>query len=449
MADARDVTDVADVTDALDVTDADDAADAPDVVTDTGPTCAPAEAVCDGACANLLTSNTHCGRCGNPCSAPETCQNGSCACAGGARACEGLCVDLALSPNHCGRCGNACFATQTCVDGACTCTGGRALCGTQCVTLATDTSHCGRCENACGAGIPCAGGVCVCSADLTWCDGRCVYLPTDRANCGVCGNTCGTASSCVSGACQTTIACPSGRGDCNGSSGDMCETNIFTSVGHCGRCGHTCAAGERCDAGTCVAPRHCRDIHANWPSLPSGTYTIRPDASTVSVWCDMDTAAGGWTVIYQYPGQRRPPMMIDYTVNNLAIPGAATEALIAYRDGSYRVTDPSWAFFPIPAAWQTASPFRARNSDANVRVTQATGSTMMHNLRFGYAEFGNDCRSGWDMMHNGGRICIEGTTAPFFCEFVSGAYDDYCPNSNQRFSDANCSTGRRFSIAVR
>ena len=140
---------------------------------------------------------------------------------------------------------------------------------------------------------------------------------------------------------------------------------------------------------------------------------------------------------------------MDYTVNDLAIPGAATEALIAYRDGSNAITDPAWARFPIPAEWQTASPFRTRNRDVMVVVTQATGASTARTLRFGNAEFGNDCNSMWDTSRTGGRICIRDTNAPFYCEFQSSSYDDRCPNSNQRWDSASCTMSRRFSIAVR
>jgi hypothetical protein len=73
----------------------------------------------------------------------------------------------------------------------------------------------------------------------------------------------------------------------------------------------------------------------------------------------------------------------------------------------------------------------------------------MLNLRYGNAEFGNSCSSSWDTRTSGGRICINNSSAPFFCEWSSGRYSDRCPNSNQNWDAANCSTSRRFSIAVR
>ncbi len=43
----------------------------------------------------------------------------------------------------------------------------------------------------------------------------------------------------------------------------------------------------------------CRQLLANDASLPSGEYVIDPTGSNaVTVWCDMSTLSGGWTVIY-------------------------------------------------------------------------------------------------------------------------------------------------------
>lgn len=42
----------------------------------------------------------------------------------------------------------------------------------------------------------------------------------------------------------------------------------------------------------------CCDIHANLPSAPSGIYKINTlNKTVISVYCDMDTTCGGWTVI--------------------------------------------------------------------------------------------------------------------------------------------------------
>jgi formylglycine-generating enzyme required for sulfatase activity len=40
--------------------------------------CAPGQADCSGACANLASDSANCGACGTACSAPATCQNGAC-----------------------------------------------------------------------------------------------------------------------------------------------------------------------------------------------------------------------------------------------------------------------------------------------------------------------------------------------------------------------------------
>ena len=106
----------------------------------------PAEACCDGACADLQTSEAHCGACGNICAGTQACCDGQCTgdsdspccvdldcpggkicsgntcippCEGGLVACAGQCVDLKLSGDHCGACGNDCLAGRSCLSGAC------------------------------------------------------------------------------------------------------------------------------------------------------------------------------------------------------------------------------------------------------------------------------------------------------------------------------------------
>ena len=80
------------------------------------------------------------------------------------------------------------------------------------------------------ATVFCSNGVCgfTCNAGYTNCGGVCRALSTDINHCGACGITCfvanGTAA-CSNGVC-TVATCQSGRGNCNGSYADGCETNL-------------------------------------------------------------------------------------------------------------------------------------------------------------------------------------------------------------------------------
>ena len=78
---------------------------------------------------DVTSSVSHCGACGNACSAANavsSCGGGACAfaCKSGFGDCDqnkatGCEVDVTSSVSHCGACGNACAAGWTCVLGAC------------------------------------------------------------------------------------------------------------------------------------------------------------------------------------------------------------------------------------------------------------------------------------------------------------------------------------------
>ncbi len=198
---------------------------------------------CDGRCVDPETSWSNCGRCGHQCPAYYTCRESTCTpfysgddtvCEEpGLDYCSGDCADLATSERHCGRCGNACVG-GTCVNG-------------ECYYLSSDPDNCGSVGNRCGSGEICCSGMCraedtgdsercACSSvpcrasdGFGCCNGYCWDLGNDLMNCGSCGNECAAGRSCCGGRC----------------------VDIWWNEDNCGRCGHACPWGKECQNGHC------------------------------------------------------------------------------------------------------------------------------------------------------------------------------------------------------
>lgn len=198
---------------------------------------------CNGRCVNPETSWTNCGRCGHQCPAYYTCRESTCTpfysgddtvCdEPGLDYCSGDCADLATSERHCGRCGNACPG-GTCVSG-------------ECYYLGSDPDNCGSVGNRCGAGEICCSGTCrpeetgdpercactstPCRASdgLGCCNGYCWDISNDTMNCGTCGHECSDGDRCCGGRC----------------------TDIWWDEDNCGRCGNDCPWGKQCQNGHC------------------------------------------------------------------------------------------------------------------------------------------------------------------------------------------------------
>ncbi len=249
---------------------------------------------CDGDANNgceveLATTPSHCGSCANACTATagtSGCAAGACtvaSCDTGFGDCDGNAangceVNLGSSIAHCNACNNACPApaggAAVCVAGVCglgTCATGFANCdaadGNGCeVDTRTTLAHCGGCGQSCApanATGTCAAGVCgigACTTGFADCDGVAsngceVNLQTDLRHCGTCNNLCPTPSSgsavCSAGACGIG-ACDTGFGDCDGNTGNGCETDTRTSTGNCGNCSNACSARPNA-AASCAA----------------------------------------------------------------------------------------------------------------------------------------------------------------------------------------------------
>lgn len=250
---------------------------------------------------NLITSDDHCGFCGNKCDLPNAvtkceaakCEIQSCVapfedCDGDPR--NGCEVDTSLqNARHCGACGRACsgsgVATATCDAGVCTpyCGQGFGDCSTPAFPAADDgceqdtfgdPDHCGGCGQVCnlpGADAGCSGGKCVvanCGAGTGDCDGDpfngCeTDLNTTAAHCGACARACsdaGVASKlCSGGLCVS--GCLPGLGNCSTPAAPTpdngCESNVADDPLNCGGCGRRCATDNvssvECAGGLCTS----------------------------------------------------------------------------------------------------------------------------------------------------------------------------------------------------
>lgn len=275
--------------------------------------CADGTLLCGVACIDPLTDPAHCGSC-SPCgavtNAAATCADGVCgfACESGYLDCDtdadnGCEVDALSDPASCGGCGRSCpirfGTTARCTGGMCTydCGGGLSDCdgdpANGCETNTTsDPLRCGSCSPCAlrdGSEVSCVAGACVyaCAPGRGDCDGDpasgCEVDLASPPTCGSCGATCtappGASATCgVGGSCSFT--CDAGRGDCDASRTNGCETDIDTSLASCGGCGMACTATSGTTA-TCVGGACTRVCSAG---------RLDCDANTVNG-CEVDPRA--------------------------------------------------------------------------------------------------------------------------------------------------------------
>ena len=159
-------------------------------------------------------------------------------------------------------CVPGCNAGHVCPSGLSCCNGG-------CVDTSTNVGHCGTCGSVCtvsNATPACVGGACVVgmcmpgrgNCDTSAANGCETDTTTDRANCGACRMACPSyphaASVCSSGVCSMGT-CETGFEDCDRNSMNGCEVNTRVDVMNCGGCGTVCrfeGAAAACMSGICV-----------------------------------------------------------------------------------------------------------------------------------------------------------------------------------------------------
>jgi cysteine-rich repeat protein len=194
----------------------------------------------------------------------------------------------------------------------------------------------------------------------------------------------------------------------------------------------------------------CAAIHAEVPSSPSGRYDIYPDGdedSKVTVWCDMETAGGGWTQIYLADDNNLNDTKLDYTVTASELRSTEFEAMIAYMPAAGGpLTAPTR--FAMPQHWVDAAPMTYDQGETTVTLLQEGDATLTQGtLKYGGGSFMNNCTAEWGTL-SWGRICIEGTNAPFYASFNQPT-DDTCSLSTEHYTETDCSDDRRFAILVR
>ncbi len=209
----------------------------------------------------------------------------------------------------------------------------------------------------------------------------------------------------------------------------------------------SCTNSQAAPAPTCAA------LHAQCPALTTGSYWLDPPgtATAYQAACDMTTAGGGWTRVFlENNTMDLDSASIDYAIDDPNLRLASSTVLTGYLSNAGAVVG-HLATWPITENWVDQSPFLYLGSqnDEFVTVSIDGASSFTQTLRYGYSGWGSLCTDPWAPASSLGRICVEGTTAPFFGGWAAASMDS-CVNSTQPASASTCVAATdNFFIALR
>ena len=300
-----------------------------------GEVCGAGQTCVDGECLDVCSESSQCpdGCCiGDVCS---PCKSTGISCESGDECATGTCQDSVcvlascgdgtLNGNEtdvdcggdCGGCepGEGCTVPSDCVSGVCqdkqclapTCLDGVRNGDEDCDDGAESASCDADCTFAeCGDGYvnAQAGEVCDAEGDTEDCDGDCTPVKCrDNYHNAAAGEECDDGNDIDDDACSNqcfAATCSDGKRngdeigvDCGGDcglcdQGDMCNVDADCASGHCTA------------DGVCDYLSSCLELLAKDPDAPSGAYTLDVDGPQgrlpFDVYCDMETAGGGWTL---------------------------------------------------------------------------------------------------------------------------------------------------------
>jgi hypothetical protein len=146
-----------------------------------------------------------------------------------------------------------------------------------------------------------------CSPPRRLCSGACTDVSASLEHCGACDARCeipAAVAACTDGRCALT-ECLEGRGNCDGSDDNGCETDLTSDWYNCGRCGIRCGLrrddGSFCVDGICVicecgrgyanCDGDCRNGCETWYNPESFCRPCRPcELPNAVADCDSDGA---------------------------------------------------------------------------------------------------------------------------------------------------------------